>query len=163
MLSNRQYGPMTERTPAGDVFTQVVLQILSLNGFLHRAGDELTRSVGQTGARWQVMGAIAEDAAAVAEIGRRMSLARQSVQRIADVLVDEGIAVYKVNPDHQRAKLLALTTSGRKTLHLIRMEQAVWANRVGKEIGERPLKQITALLQPLLGALEVDPICNEES
>ena len=41
-----------------------------------------------------------------------MGLTRQAVQRIADLLVDRGLAEYRPNPDHRRAKLLACTEAG---------------------------------------------------
>jgi len=46
------------RTPAGDAFTTLVVQILRLNGHLTAAGDALARPAGQTSARWQVMGVV---------------------------------------------------------------------------------------------------------
>jgi DNA-binding MarR family transcriptional regulator len=52
----------------------------------------------------------------VAEIARRLRLARQSVQRVADLLAGEGLCSYEDNPRHRRAKLLGLTPKGRKTL-----------------------------------------------
>lgn len=41
-----------------------------------------------------------------------MGITRQSVQRVADVLVEAGLAEYRPNPAHRRAKLLAPTEDG---------------------------------------------------
>ena len=54
----------------------------------------------------------------VAEIARRvgLGLARQSVQRVADLLVERGWARFRDNPSHRRAKLLEPTDEGRAAL-----------------------------------------------
>jgi DNA-binding MarR family transcriptional regulator len=144
------------------VFTGTVLLLLRLSGLLHRAGDGISKPAGQTAARWQVIGSIGNEPRTVADVARRMELARQSVQRIADVLVSEGIAVYEDNPAHQRAKLLALTALGRQALKVIREGQGVWANRVGGQLGEKVLLQINALLQQILDTLQRDPLTRDD-
>ena len=39
-------------------------------------------------------------------------MTRQGVQRVADLLVEHGLAEYQPNPAHRRAKLLACTETG---------------------------------------------------
>src|SRR5258708_34293507 len=95
---------MPGRTSAGEPFTAAVLHVLKISGLLYLAGDAITRPVKQSSARWQVMGVIDRDPRTVAEIARLLGMARQSIQRIADVLVAEEIAVYKDNPAHRRGK-----------------------------------------------------------
>jgi DNA-binding MarR family transcriptional regulator len=154
---------MTERTPDGDAFTAVVLHVLRINGLLHLAGDAITKPVKQSSARWRVMGTIDSKPRTVAEIARLLGTARQSIQRIADVLVSEGTVAYRDNPAHQRAKLLSLTSPGRKSLQVIQAGQHLWANRVGGQLGEKTLKQMSTLLQRLSDVLENDPVlCEKE-
>jgi DNA-binding MarR family transcriptional regulator len=141
-------------THSGKAFTDLVLLVFQLNGQLLEAGDRLAAPVGQTSARWQIMGCIDEEARSVADIARIMGLARQSVQRIADLLVEDGLALYKENPVHKRAKLLKLNTKGLKTLRTIEAAQQTWANSVGQEIRERDLVKVTKILEHLLGVLE---------
>lgn len=74
---------------------------------------------GQTFARWQVLAAVEETPLSVAQIARAMNLTRQSVQRVADLLVDDGLCAYEDNPAHARAKLLRLTSKGRGALQTI--------------------------------------------
>ncbi|CAM5668213.1 winged helix-turn-helix transcriptional regulator [Streptomyces californicus] len=45
-----------------------------------------------------------------------MGITRQSVQRIADLLVERGLAEYTENPAHRRAKLLQVTDAGRRAV-----------------------------------------------
>ena len=89
-----------ERTPEGDAFSGVVIRLIRLQGFLAEAGDELARPAGQTSARWQVLAAIEAGPATVADIARTLTLARQSVQRVADALAEGGIVEYLDNPRH---------------------------------------------------------------
>jgi DNA-binding MarR family transcriptional regulator len=139
---------------AGRTFTDLVLLIFQINGAILEAGDRMTAPVRQTSARWQVMGCIDDKALSVSEIARTMGLARQSVQRTADLLVQEGTAAYEENPDHKRAKLLRLTPKGQQALIAIEAAQLEWANRVGKSAGTADLKEARAILERVLKALE---------
>ncbi|HEU4559036.1 MAG TPA: MarR family transcriptional regulator [Longimicrobium sp.] len=138
--------PPSTRTPAGDAFTTLVLQILRLNAHLVDAGDELARPAGQTSARWQVMGIIEHGPATVAQVARALGLARQSVQRVADLLTQEGIAEYLPNPADRRADLLQLTDKGVAALQTIQAAQRTWANVLGAEIGEDELRRASEVL-----------------
>jgi DNA-binding MarR family transcriptional regulator len=89
----------------------------------------------------------------VAEIGRVLGLARQGVQRIADVLETEGLVRYEDNPAHQRAKLLVLTDKGQAVLHDIQTRQAAWADALGAEIGSDDLTTTTTILTRILDDL----------
>jgi DNA-binding MarR family transcriptional regulator len=128
------------RTPASHAFTELILEVFRLNGRLLSAGDALTHPVGQTSARWQVLGALDENGRTVADIGRRMGLTRQSVQRTADLLEADGLLSYADNPAHQRAKLAILTPRGRATLDAITTRQIEWANRITSRLTETDLQ-----------------------
>jgi DNA-binding MarR family transcriptional regulator len=129
------------------------VQVLRLHGLLIAAGDALAKPAGQTSARWQVLAAVEDTAATVAQIARAFGLARQSVQRVADLLVQEGLAVYEPNPGHRRAKLLRLTPRGRAALRTIQAAQRGWADALGTEIGEADLRQASAVLDRVLRAV----------
>jgi DNA-binding MarR family transcriptional regulator len=141
------------RTPAGDAFSLIAFQILRLGGLLTAAGDQLAAPSGQSSARWQVLAAVEGGPATVAAIARALGLARQSVQRVADLLADEGLAVYRDNPEHARAMLLELTKRGRSVLAGIQRAQRGWAERLGAEIGEADLRRTSAVLRRIEAAL----------
>jgi DNA-binding MarR family transcriptional regulator len=141
------------RTPAGDAFTSLVLQVIRLNGRFTAAGESLAQGGGQTLARWLVLEAVDDTPATVAQIARTMRLARQSVQRLADVLVRDGLAVYEDNPAHRRANLVRLTPKGRAALRTIRAGQRAWADALGAELGEAELQQAGAVLDRILQAV----------
>ncbi|HET9930265.1 MAG TPA: MarR family transcriptional regulator [Polyangiaceae bacterium] len=152
----------SQRTALGDAFSLLVVRIFQTNGYLLAAGDSLAAPAGQSSARWQVMAAIEESARSVADIARLLGLARQSVQRVADLLVEDGLAVYRDNPAHQRAKLLELTPHGREQLARIAEAQAVWANDLAERLGERHIANATAALTALLGLLAPE-VASEDS
>jgi DNA-binding MarR family transcriptional regulator len=156
-LRHRQHAVNTadaaRRTPAGNAFSAVAILILRLAGHLTAAGDQLARPAGQTSARWQVLAAAESEPVTVAHIARSLGLARQSVQRVADVLAEEGLADYQENPAHRRAKLLRLMPKGRAVLRSIQAAQQPWADRLGGEIGEGELQRAAAILERLLHAL----------
>ena len=157
-LHTRQHAVNTSddllrRTPAGDAFSTVAILILRLAGYLTTAGDELARPAGQTSARWQVLAAVETEPMTVAHIARALGLARQSVQRVADVLAEEGLAAYQENPAHRRAKLLRLLPKGRAVLRAIQAAQQPWADALGAQLGEAELRRVAATLERLLQAL----------
>jgi DNA-binding MarR family transcriptional regulator len=130
------------RTPAGDALTDLVLPTFALNGEFLAAAEDMTRPVGLTPAWWQVLGATLSEPLPVAEIARRvgLGLARQSVQRVADVLVERDWATYRDNPAHRRAKLLEPTPAGRAAVARLADAQHEWANAVGAAVGEDELR-----------------------
>jgi DNA-binding MarR family transcriptional regulator len=134
------------RTPAGDAFTALLGQVIGLTRRFTTVGEALAKPAGQTLARWLVLETIQDAPATVAQIARRLHLARQGVQRLADVLVRDGLAAYEDNPAHRRAKLLRLTPQGRSALRTIQTAQVAWANALGAKIGEAELRQASILL-----------------
>lgn len=141
-------------SPSGEAFTHLALLVFRLNGLILEAGDHMTAPVGQTSARWQVMGVIDDEPMTVAGVARVMGLARQSVQRTADLLVSDGIARYEDNPADRRANLLRLTPSGTRALRVIEEAQYAWANRIGETVGARDLARVNAVLERLQRTLE---------
>ena len=142
------------RTPAGDAFTALLGQVIGLTRRFTTAGEALAKPAGQTLARWLVLETVQNAPATVAQIARTLHLARQGVQRLADLLVRDGLAAYQDNPAHRRAKLLRLTPQGRSALRTIQTAQAAWADALGAKIGEADLQQASILLDQVLQAVQ---------
>jgi DNA-binding MarR family transcriptional regulator len=142
-----------QETPAEAAFTRLVLLIFRLNGVLLETGDRMAAPVGQTSARWQVMGVVDHGPITVAAVARRMGLRRQSVQRTADLLVADGVAAYVENPADKRARLLTLTTAGRRALRAIERAQRAWARDLGDQVGLESLLQAEGSLAQILALL----------
>jgi len=141
-------------SPAQAAFTRLVLLVFQLNGRLLDAGDRLAAPAGQTSARWQVMGVVDHEPLTVAAVARRMGLRRQSVQRTADLLVADGVAEYLDNPADRRAKLLTLTSSGRRAVRRIERAQRAWARELGEAVGLESLVQAEDALGTVVALLE---------
>jgi DNA-binding MarR family transcriptional regulator len=161
-LSKRQYAVKPEgapraRTPAGDALSDLVVKVFRLGGLLSAAGDALAEPAGQTSARWRVLASIEDGPATVAQIARGWGYARQSVQRVADLLVKEGFAAYEENPGHRRAQLLRLTPRGRAALRAIQAAQRSWADALGAELGEADLRRASVVLDRLIRAVATRP------
>jgi DNA-binding MarR family transcriptional regulator len=139
---------------AEEAFTRIVLLVFRLNGLLLGAGDRMAAPVGQTSARWQVMGVIDHEPLTVSAVARLMGLRRQSVQRTADLLVADGVAEYLDNPADRRAKLLTLTTRGRRALRAIERTQRAWAAEHGEALGLDSLLETEAALEQIIARLE---------
>jgi DNA-binding MarR family transcriptional regulator len=125
-----------KRGPAAEAFSALVVEVMKLAAALETAGNVLASPAGQSSARWQVLAAVEDEPRSVAAIARALAHTRQSVQRIADVLVADGLACYSPNPAHRRAKLVELTPAGLAALRTIQAAQAQWARHIAH--GLRP-------------------------
>jgi DNA-binding MarR family transcriptional regulator len=137
-----------------DLLSAASLSAFKLNGQFLALAENLARPAGLTAAWWQVLGAVLGEPLPVAGIAREMGLARQSVQRIADILVARGLAEYKVNPAHRRAKLLTPTGEGRAVIGRIGPAHAAAAQHLAKVLGESTLADAVATIRVLSAALE---------
>ncbi|WNZ09706.1 MarR family transcriptional regulator [Streptomyces sp. 11x1] len=139
-----------------DLLSRAALGVFRLNGQFLSVADELASPAGLTAAWWQVLGAVLPEPLPVAGVARAMGITRQSVQRVADLLVDRGLAVYLPNPAHRRAKLLTPTPAGRAAIERIDPGHAALAARLARALGEeefaatvRALERLSAVLDDL--------------
>jgi DNA-binding MarR family transcriptional regulator len=142
------------RSAKGDALTDLVVRVFRLNGLFLDAAEELARPAGLTPARWQVLGAVLRQPLTVSGIARAMGLTRQSVQRLADALVADGMAVYVDNPAHRRAKLLEPTEQGWAAIDIIRPRQHAWGRAVTAAITAAEIRQAVATIDRLAAAVE---------
>jgi DNA-binding MarR family transcriptional regulator len=142
-----------EHTPAGTALTSLLVEVIRLAEFFTQTGETLAKPEGQTLARWLVLETLESGPKPVAEIARGLRLARQSVQRVADLLEQDGLVAYEANPRHRRAKLARLTPAGSKVLRRIQRAQRKWANSHAAEIGPGDLKQAARLLRRIHATL----------
>src|SRR5215472_12318015 len=144
-------------TGAGAVLTELIIPVIRLEAHFSRAGESIAATAGQTLARWLALEMVADGPATVAQIAKRLDLTRQSVQRIADLLEQDGLTEYVDNPAHRTSKLVRLTARGRRTLDSIQAAQRAWSNRVGATIGADNLRQAAGVVDRLTNALIEDP------
>ncbi|MEU9365422.1 MarR family transcriptional regulator [Streptomyces avermitilis] len=142
-----------------DLLSRGALAVFRLNGQFLGVAEELARPAGLTAAWWQVLGAVLGEPLPVSGIARAMGITRQSVQRIADLLVERGLAEYRTNPAHRRAKLLAPTEEGRAAVARIGPGHAAFAGRLAKALGDAELAETVRVLERLSNTLdEITPV-----
>lgn len=141
-------------TPEQEVLSRIAKSVFHLNGRFLTVAEDLAAPVGLTAARWQVLGTIVTNPMSVADVARELGLARQSVQRIADLLVEDALAEYRPNPAHRRAKLLCLTPRGRAALDRIRPGHAAFAEQLAATLGYDEFRRIAEVLDILSEALD---------
>lgn len=142
------------QSDGGAALTELILLVFRLNGRLLEAAERMAAAGDLTAARWQVLGGVLDEPRPVAEIARRMGLTRQSVQRLANVLVDEGFARWQPNPHHRRAKLLEPTAAAFAAIRRVATVQHPWSSAVGDAVGERELRRASRTVERVLSALE---------
>ncbi len=145
------------QTDAGAALTELILLVFRLNGRLLEAAEHMAAAGDLTAARWQVLGGVLDEPRPVSEIGRRMGLTRQSVQRLADALVADGFAQWEPNPRHRRAKLLAPTPQAYAAIRQITIRQHPWSSAVGDTVGERDLRRAARTLERIMTTMQERP------
>ncbi|MFE7930621.1 MarR family winged helix-turn-helix transcriptional regulator [Streptomyces sp. NPDC057456] len=137
-----------------DLLSRGALGVFRLNGQFLAVAEELAGPAGLSAARWQVLGAVLGDPLPVSGIARAMGITRQSVQRVADLLVERGLAEYRPNPAHRRAKLLAPTEAGRAAVARIDPGHAALADRLAQAYGDAELAEAVHVLERLSKVLD---------
>ncbi|MGH7073908.1 MAG: MarR family winged helix-turn-helix transcriptional regulator [Stellaceae bacterium] len=99
-----------------DLMPTIIADTYELAGAFRARGEAIAAAIGQSQARWQVLSAASGEPLTVPQIARRLGVTRQAVQRIADLLVADGLARYVANPDHKASLHLILTDAGEAVL-----------------------------------------------
>lgn len=136
---------MSDRRGPEDAWSEFVLAVFDINGLIVQAGERISRPLGQSAARWQVLGR-AFRPQTVAEMAAEMGHARQSVQRVADVLETEGLIAYRPHPTDRRTKLVELTRRGHDVLSAIYQRQVAWFAEIASQLSEVKLRELTVSL-----------------
>lgn len=145
------------RRSSAERFALLVADVYELSGELGRCGEVLAASVGQTGARWKVLSAASAGGKSVAQLARRLGLARQSVQRVADALEEDGLLRYEDNPDHRRAQCVALTSKGSMTLSLLSAAATKWEDPLAARLKEGDLERTRNFIRALVQLIREHP------
>ena len=102
------------------------------------------------------------DETTVAKMAQDIGHARQSVQRIADILATEGLVSYEENPTDRRARILGLTSDGAEVLAEIYQRQVEWSLQIMQQLSPAQLVQIANKLEGIAQVLETSIDASEE-
>lgn len=152
----REWPDPPPQTEAGRLLTDVALATFRLNATLLDVAQDLAAAGGMTAAWWQVLGGVLDEPRSVAEIARRRGMTRQGVRRVADLLVERGLAEFRDTPVHRRVRLLACTEAGYWAVRRVTLEQHPWATRIGAQVGAEELRAVLTTMRRLVEALEAD-------
>lgn len=138
-----------------ELLSALAKTVFRLNGQLVAVGEDLAIPSGMTGAWWQVLGTVLRTPMSVSDIAREIGVTRQSVQRIADLLVERRLAEYRSNPAHRRAKLVTPTDAGRTAVRRITPGHAAFAARLAEEMGVAAMGEALGAMRRVSEALEM--------
>ncbi|MFE5891100.1 MarR family winged helix-turn-helix transcriptional regulator [Streptomyces sp. NPDC056462] len=124
-----------------DEVALLVADVFEAAGALRKSGEVIAASQGQTQARWQLLSVASGTPLTVAQAARRLGVARQGVQRLANDLASESLVDFRPNPEHRSSPLLELTPTGRRVLDEITVRAAEVHRRLAADI---PADEITA-------------------
>jgi DNA-binding MarR family transcriptional regulator len=112
----------------------------------------MTEKLGLTSARWKVIGAIAlsSNGLTVPGIARVLGQSRQAVQRITDVMENDNLLFYQINPRHKRSVLVTLTAEGKQIYNMLRDVQDSWAIETTEDISIEELDSALRLVRRLV-------------
>ena len=140
----------------GPVFTEIVLEVFKLGGFLVSEGDQMGFEYGITSARWKILGALslAGEPQTVPQIARSMGLTRQAVQRLVDAMHEDELLLFHENPGHKRAKLISLSERGEEIFSKLYEKQSEWAINCSTGITKAELETTLSVLKRISDSID---------
>lgn len=132
----------------------IIADIYQLAGAFRDRGEDIARAIGQSQARWQVLSAASAEPKTVPQIARRLGVSRQAVQRLANELVDERLASFRPNPDHQASPHLILSSDGIAALALLSKTGRAFHARIAASFSAAEMDHLHRGLRRLIGAVE---------
>ena len=137
---------------------ELILETFRFHGLLIAAGDRLTRDLGLSSARWQVLGAIGKSdvAPSLSAIARTMGLSRQAVRRVVNELEAESLVETTGHPANRRLRLVLLTDLGRSAHDKANERQVLWAERLAEGLLAETLVTAVKVMRDIRHQLEAD-------
>ena len=143
-------------SPNATLFRPLTRAVFAAHSSMLRYGDHANAEFGQSSARWRVLFNIAQGNGSVAEISRATDYTRQSIQRLADTLVADGLATYAPDPEDRRRQIITLTAKGSRVLAEMETYFDSWSKRLVKTLGKESVIQTIEGLHELKRVLDAD-------
>lgn len=132
-----------------DELALLIADVFDAAGVLRRHGERIAALAGQTQARWQVLSVVSKGDWTVPMAADRLGTSRQAVQRIANELAADGLAVFEDNPRHRRSPFLRLSSAGRRVLGDLTREARRRHDQLSGGLGGLDLAAVRAALRQL--------------
>ena len=150
---------------SSDKAAALVLALMRVNSPLKIIMKSLMEQVGLSVNEWRVVHTIARShpAFTASDIGRRLRLPRQTIQRIADDLKRRGLLEFKPNPDHKKASILALSETGRSVYAAANRRQYDFGEWLSQDLSAAEVATTLGLLEKLeirAGRADFEMLCE---
>ena len=132
---------------------RVLQEATSLSRFYELRREAVARLEKQSRARWEVLLALGTGHT-VPQIARRMGMARQSVQRIVDLLAEARLVRFEANPDHRRSPILRPTEEGVRVRDRLERQLRGWSEKVEELVDSEELETALVVLRAIRSGLE---------
>ena len=146
---------MFMRNDTAEGFTQFTRALFAAHNMVLKHGDLVTGEYHQTSARWRILGNIEPCPLTVSQIARLTGYTRQGIQRLADELVDEGLAIYEAASD-RRTKNVCITEKGREILEKLTDYENEWVACITQTLRVEELTDLTLALEKVKAVLAED-------
>jgi DNA-binding MarR family transcriptional regulator len=93
----------------------------------------------------------------VSEIARATDYTRQSIQRLADSLVADGLAIYIPDPEDRRKQFITLTAKGGTLLAEMEADFDRWSKPLVQTLGKQNVLSMIEDLHELKQVLDATP------
>lgn len=143
---------------AAEAYRLLIADVYQLAATSRRTSERIAARAGQSVARWHVLSVLSTTPLTVATAARRLGLARQSVHRVINELLAEGLVAASPNPDHRAASLMATTPAGARVLdELVRLSDSDRTRRLDRlQVSAAELRRARRTVRTVLEALEAD-------
>jgi DNA-binding MarR family transcriptional regulator len=101
-----------------DLANRLFFRLYQCANMLHKTGTKAVEEEGLTTQQWAVMGALSRDEASaglnVGDLAKYLMVSRQNLSGLLTRMMDAGHLQMATDESNRRAKLITLTTQGRK-------------------------------------------------
>jgi DNA-binding MarR family transcriptional regulator len=87
-------------------------------------------------------------------MARRMGMARQSVQRVADLLAEARLVRFEPNPDHRRSPIVRTTEEGARIRDRLERQMRAWEETAEELVDPEDLETALAVLRAIRSGIE---------
>lgn len=138
------------RTPAGEAIEELIVEIVA-TFFLLRAEGMRIGVVSSAGeGYWSVLRLLKVNGAqTVPQIARYRYVPRQSVQKLANEMLADGVIELVNNPAHKRSKLMRLTAKGEAVFAQLSERIAMLTETLGAQEDANKLQNPVAVVKHL--------------
>ena len=147
------------QTGAQPLVPIIVASIYEIAGRFRDQGEAIARTVGHTQARWQVLSAASGRPAIPCRRSRACWALPGRTCSGSPILVEEGAAEYRDNPDHRGSPHLILTKRGHAALETITRAASGYHARLARDFPPSDVVSLQRGLRRLLEALtDIEPV-----